>query len=126
MSNADFVADTSSKEVWFEVHKAPKEAWVSELEAIEAKLQKRREKEQKGTVSMTDNYCVLLAVAVIAGVFVPYMDRTYFTTFSTFLNCSTSVKTFAQICYTREKNSIVRCGRLVQDESFDPVIKIVR
>ncbi|XP_076465084.1 WD repeat-containing protein 93-like isoform X2 [Babylonia areolata] len=39
--------NTSTKEVWFEAHKVPREAWVSELEAVEEKFQKQKEKEQK-------------------------------------------------------------------------------
>ena len=46
----DVFSDTNTKEVTFEAHKVPRETWVSEIEAIEAKIQKdkdQKEKEQK-------------------------------------------------------------------------------
>lgn len=57
--DADIVSDTSTKDVWFEAHKVPREAWVSELEAIETKLRKRKEKEQKEMVNVIDVSCLL-------------------------------------------------------------------
>ena len=38
--------------MWFEAHKVPREAWVGELETIEEKIQKQKEKEQKEKVSL--------------------------------------------------------------------------
>lgn len=35
--------NTNSKDVWFEAHKIPREAWVKELETIEAAVQKQKE-----------------------------------------------------------------------------------
>ena len=45
--------------MWFEAHKVPREAWVSELEAIETKLRKRKEKEQKEMVNVINVSCLL-------------------------------------------------------------------
>lgn len=39
--------DTSTKEVTFETHKVPREAWVGEIEAVEAKIQKEKEQQEK-------------------------------------------------------------------------------
>ncbi|KAK7115868.1 WD repeat-containing protein 93-like isoform X2 [Littorina saxatilis] len=39
--------NTSTKEVTFETHKVPREAWVGEIEAVEAKIQKEKEQQEK-------------------------------------------------------------------------------
>lgn len=44
------MADTNSKDVWFEVHKLPRELWIKELETIETAMQKQKEQEQKEAV----------------------------------------------------------------------------
>ena len=49
-----FFVDVAAKEMWLEVHKLPKENWLSEIDTIVQALKKREEKKEKEEQAMSE------------------------------------------------------------------------
>jgi len=51
------ILDPETRDIWLEIHKLPRENWVTELENIKAKLQKKEEPPKVSNIIMKVAIC---------------------------------------------------------------------